>query len=88
MDFALFSKWGKLKEPIHKVDNPLPAAGLELARDVDQAALLRMLVEHIHQACLEGDDPDATRLLHPLDGLLVDTALVRCDEEFPEEDIV
>ncbi len=57
----------------------LPSAGLELARHVDQAALLRVLLEHIHQAGLKGDDPVPLRLVDAVTGLSVHVALVGGD---------
>ena len=59
-----------------------PLAGLHLARDVDQAALLRVLGQHVDQPVLEGDDPVPLGLVDPLAaGVPVDVALVGGDAQ-------
>ena len=57
----------------------LPAPGLELARHVDQTALLRVFLEHVDQPGLEGHDPVPLGLVDPIACLLVDVALVGGD---------
>ena len=58
-----------------------PAPGLHLALDVDQAALGRVLLEHVDQPVLEGDDPVPLGLVDLLARVLVDVRLVGRDAQ-------
>ena len=51
----------------------LPAPGLELARDVDQAALPGVLLEHIDQARLESHDAVPFRPVDPVARVFVNS---------------
>ena len=55
----------------------LPAAGLQLARDVDQAALPGVLLEHFDQARLESHDPVPLGAVHPLARVLVNSIQIQ-----------
>ena len=52
-------------------------AGLELARDVDQAALPGVLFEHVDQPVLEGDDAVPLGPVDPLAGLPVNSIQIQ-----------
>ena len=69
-------------EPVRVLAVLAPLAGLHLARDVDQPALLRVLLQHVDQAVLEGDDPVPLGLVDPLAaGVPVYVALVGRDAQ-------
>ena len=51
------------REPVAVLAVLAPLPGLQLARDVDQPALLRVLLQHVDQPALEADDPVPLRLV-------------------------
>ena len=70
------------REPVAVLVGLRPAPRLQLAVDVDQAALHGVLDEHVDQPVLEGDDPVPLGLVDLVAGLAVDVALVgRCAVE-------
>ena len=70
------------REPVAVLAVLAPLAGLQLARDVDQAALLRVLLHHLHQAVLEGDDAVPLGAVHLVPRVFVEVALIgRCAVE-------
>ena len=58
-----------------------PLAGLQLAVDVDQPAGLGVLLEHVDQPVLEGDDPVPLGLVDLAAGIAIDIRLVGRDAQ-------
>ena len=70
------------REPVAVLAVLAPLAGLQLARDVDQAALLGVLLQHLHQAVLEGDDAVPLGAVHLVARVFIEITFVgRCAVE-------
>ena len=69
------------REPVAVLAVLAPLAGLQLARHVHQAALLRVLLHHLHQAVLEGDDAVPFGAVHLVPRVFVEVAFIGRDRD-------
>ena len=69
------------REPVTVLAVLLPPAGLELAVDVDQAALPGVLLQHGDEAVLEGHDPVPLGLVDLVPGSAIQIALIGRDAQ-------